>query len=205
MSISFPAYTPFIAGKGRCCNEKEYLLIIKCSADNFEAVRSRIRQLHTYQVPEIIAIACCRRRSGLPVLAPYLRCRRVEIGAAETLIFANPKQYIGTSHHILNSLKSSAVVPNYRDVHLRRKAFLEKVSYGASSKKSCAPGIGAEQGRYHKNMLALHGYRFLGFGLPELARIWRKNTIPVLFQGEGLDYVGGFSQAGTLGHSHSAI
>jgi periplasmic divalent cation tolerance protein len=42
--------------EGKVCNEKEYLLIIKCSADSFEAVRSRIRLLHTYQVPEIIAI-----------------------------------------------------------------------------------------------------------------------------------------------------
>lgn len=42
--------------EGKVFNEKEYLLIIKCSADSFETVRSRIRRLHTYQVPEIIAI-----------------------------------------------------------------------------------------------------------------------------------------------------
>jgi periplasmic divalent cation tolerance protein len=41
---------------GKVCNEKECLLVIKCAADGFEAVRNRIRQLHTYQVPEIIAL-----------------------------------------------------------------------------------------------------------------------------------------------------
>ncbi|HYK88231.1 MAG TPA: divalent-cation tolerance protein CutA [Acidobacteriota bacterium] len=42
--------------EGKLCDEAELLLLIKSSADRFDAVRSRIRQLHTYQLPEIIAV-----------------------------------------------------------------------------------------------------------------------------------------------------
>ena len=42
--------------EGKVWNEKEFLLIVKCPSDNFEAVRCRIRQMHTYQVPEVIAL-----------------------------------------------------------------------------------------------------------------------------------------------------
>ncbi len=42
--------------EGRVCDEGEFLLLIKSSTEKFEAVRRRIRQLHMYQVPEIIAL-----------------------------------------------------------------------------------------------------------------------------------------------------
>ena len=42
--------------EGRVCDEGEVLLIIKSSAARFEAIKSRIRMLHAYQVPEVIAI-----------------------------------------------------------------------------------------------------------------------------------------------------
>jgi periplasmic divalent cation tolerance protein len=42
--------------EGELCDEGEFLLLIKSSSERFEAVRSKIRSLHTYQVPEIIAI-----------------------------------------------------------------------------------------------------------------------------------------------------
>src|SRR5512136_2708002 len=42
--------------EGKLCNEAECLLLIKSSAEKFEAVRTRIRQLHSYEVPEIIAL-----------------------------------------------------------------------------------------------------------------------------------------------------
>jgi periplasmic divalent cation tolerance protein len=40
----------------KICDEKECLLIIKSSAEKFDAIKNRIRLLHTYQTPEIIAI-----------------------------------------------------------------------------------------------------------------------------------------------------
>jgi periplasmic divalent cation tolerance protein len=42
--------------EGKICDAGEHLLLIKSSAEKFEAVRSRIKELHTYQVPEIIAL-----------------------------------------------------------------------------------------------------------------------------------------------------
>jgi periplasmic divalent cation tolerance protein len=42
--------------EGKVCTEGEFLMLIKSSPERFEAIRSRIRQLHTYQIPEIIAV-----------------------------------------------------------------------------------------------------------------------------------------------------
>lgn len=42
--------------QGKVNEEGEWLLLIKTTADRFENVRATIRRLHTYQVPEIIAV-----------------------------------------------------------------------------------------------------------------------------------------------------
>ena len=42
--------------EGKVCDEGEFLMLVKTSSDHFEAVRAHIRRLHTYQVPEIIAV-----------------------------------------------------------------------------------------------------------------------------------------------------
>ena len=42
--------------EGKECNEQECLLLIKSTREKYEAVRARIRQLHSYEVPEIIAV-----------------------------------------------------------------------------------------------------------------------------------------------------
>ncbi len=41
---------------GKVQDEGECLLLIKSRSEKFESVRSRIRQLHTYRIPEVIAI-----------------------------------------------------------------------------------------------------------------------------------------------------
>ena len=56
--------------EGKVCDEGEFLLIIKSSAERFEAVRSRIRLLHTYKVPEVIAIPIA---AGDPAYLAWLR------------------------------------------------------------------------------------------------------------------------------------
>jgi periplasmic divalent cation tolerance protein len=43
--------------EGKLCEDKEFLLLIKSTEEKFEAVRSSIRRLHTYDVPEVIALA----------------------------------------------------------------------------------------------------------------------------------------------------
>ena len=40
----------------KLCRDAELLLVVKSVAEKFDAVRERIRLMHTYQVPEIIAV-----------------------------------------------------------------------------------------------------------------------------------------------------
>jgi periplasmic divalent cation tolerance protein len=42
--------------EGKVCSESECLLLIKSSAEKFAAIQRRIRLLHSYQIPEIIAV-----------------------------------------------------------------------------------------------------------------------------------------------------
>ncbi|GAB63660.1 MAG: divalent-cation tolerance protein CutA [Candidatus Jettenia sp.] len=42
--------------KGKLCAEHEVLMILKTKDDKFDIVEKRIRQIHSYEVPEIIAI-----------------------------------------------------------------------------------------------------------------------------------------------------
>jgi periplasmic divalent cation tolerance protein len=49
--------------KGEVCDSEEYLLIMKSRSSLFAALQSRIRELHSYEVPEIIAFPIAR---GLP-------------------------------------------------------------------------------------------------------------------------------------------
>jgi periplasmic divalent cation tolerance protein len=42
--------------EGKTCDSREWLLLIKSPAERFEAVRTRIRAMHSYQLPEIIAL-----------------------------------------------------------------------------------------------------------------------------------------------------
>ncbi len=58
--------------KGQVCDDPEVLMVIKTTAHRFESLKGRVRELHPYDVPEIIA---------LPVLAgwdPYLDWVRKE-------------------------------------------------------------------------------------------------------------------------------
>jgi periplasmic divalent cation tolerance protein len=42
--------------EGKVNEDEEFLLLIKSTAEKFEAVRSRICKIHTYQTPEVIAL-----------------------------------------------------------------------------------------------------------------------------------------------------
>jgi periplasmic divalent cation tolerance protein len=42
--------------EGKISDEKETMIIIKSREDLFERIRSRIKELHSYEVPEITAI-----------------------------------------------------------------------------------------------------------------------------------------------------
>jgi len=49
--------------KGKIYDEQEFLLIIKTRTSLFEAVQKRVKELHSYEVPEIISFPVAR---GLP-------------------------------------------------------------------------------------------------------------------------------------------
>lgn len=49
--------------KGEVCNEEEILMIMKTRSALFPALRDRVRTLHSYEVPEIIAFPI---EQGLP-------------------------------------------------------------------------------------------------------------------------------------------
>jgi periplasmic divalent cation tolerance protein len=51
-----PAIRSIYRWEGKVQDEGECLLLIKSASEKCEAVRSRIRQMHTYQTPEVIAI-----------------------------------------------------------------------------------------------------------------------------------------------------
>jgi periplasmic divalent cation tolerance protein len=52
-----PGMTSIYRWEGKICDSREWLLLIKAPAERFEAVRSRIRAMHTYQLPEVIAVS----------------------------------------------------------------------------------------------------------------------------------------------------
>ncbi len=51
-----PGLTSLYFWKGEICQDPELLLIIKTMESAFDALKERIRQLHPYDVPEIIAL-----------------------------------------------------------------------------------------------------------------------------------------------------
>jgi periplasmic divalent cation tolerance protein len=42
--------------QGKVTADKEFLLLIKSSTEKFEAIRSTIRSMHSYETPEVIAL-----------------------------------------------------------------------------------------------------------------------------------------------------
>jgi periplasmic divalent cation tolerance protein len=62
--------------QGRTADEEEYLLVIKSRREIFAALETRVRALHSYEVPEVVA---------LPVVAgsaPYLEWLRASTAPA---------------------------------------------------------------------------------------------------------------------------
>ncbi len=51
-----PSVRSLYLWKGEICDDPESMLMIKTSAECFPRLRSRIRELHRYEVPEIIGV-----------------------------------------------------------------------------------------------------------------------------------------------------
>ena len=67
-----PGMSSVYRWEGKRCEESETLLLVKTTADQFERVRARIREMHTYQVPEVIAVPIT---SGDPDYLFWLRAQ----------------------------------------------------------------------------------------------------------------------------------
>ena len=51
-----PQIRSIFSWKGEVCDEQETLLIVKSRGSMFERIKERVIQLHSYDVPEIIAL-----------------------------------------------------------------------------------------------------------------------------------------------------
>ncbi|MEK6785527.1 MAG: divalent-cation tolerance protein CutA [Nitrospirota bacterium] len=58
--------------EGKLINDQETLVLIKTTSDKFNSLEEAIQKIHSYKVPEIIAIPVCQ---GFP---PYLEWVRQE-------------------------------------------------------------------------------------------------------------------------------
>jgi periplasmic divalent cation tolerance protein len=56
--------------QGKLCNEAEILLIIKSTAELIDAINATIHRLHSYQVPEVIAVPIA---NGDPAYLKWIR------------------------------------------------------------------------------------------------------------------------------------
>ena len=52
-----PNVTSIFEWEGAVCEEREWLLVMKSHADVYDALESEVKALHSYEVPEIIALS----------------------------------------------------------------------------------------------------------------------------------------------------
>lgn len=69
-----PGLTSIYRWEGEIQRDAEVLLLIKTTAERFDPLTTTLRQLHPYDVPEIIALPIC---DGLPDYLSWLtKCTR---------------------------------------------------------------------------------------------------------------------------------
>ncbi len=55
-----PIHRSVYRWQGKICDDREYLLIIKTLEQEYEAVEAAVRELHSYELPEILAFRVSR-------------------------------------------------------------------------------------------------------------------------------------------------
>jgi periplasmic divalent cation tolerance protein len=55
-----PIHRSVYRWQGKICDDREYLLIIKSLEDEYEAIEAAVRELHSYDLPEILAFRVSR-------------------------------------------------------------------------------------------------------------------------------------------------
>ena len=61
--------------EGKIAQEEESMLVVKTTGDQYGAIEKAIKELHSYKVPEIVAVAV---KDGLPQYLEWIR-REVSI------------------------------------------------------------------------------------------------------------------------------
>ena len=65
-----PRIKSIYSWEGRVCEDEEVLLLVKSRTSLFPAIRDRVKSLHSYDVPEIIALPVI---DGLPAYLDWLK------------------------------------------------------------------------------------------------------------------------------------
>jgi periplasmic divalent cation tolerance protein len=55
-----PVHRSVYRWKGKVCDDSEYLLLIKTIEEEYDAVEATIQELHSYELPEILAFDIAR-------------------------------------------------------------------------------------------------------------------------------------------------
>lgn len=59
-----PVHRSVYRWRGKVCDDREFLLVIKTLESEYEAVETTIRELHSYELPEILAFQVSRGEAG---------------------------------------------------------------------------------------------------------------------------------------------
>jgi periplasmic divalent cation tolerance protein len=70
--------TSFYRWQGEVCEDEEHTLLIKTTAERYERLKTRLQAIHSYEVPEIIAL------DSLDVLDTYARWAYEQVGNDDT-------------------------------------------------------------------------------------------------------------------------
>ena len=74
-----PGVTSIYTWEGKTCRESEFLIEAKTVADRFDALARRVREVHSYDVPEIVAF---RVERGLPEYLDWVSGSTSEPGSS---------------------------------------------------------------------------------------------------------------------------
>ena len=58
-----PNVTSVFEWDGKVCEEQEWLLVMKSNADAYDALEAEVKTLHSYEVPEILALPVAKGSS----------------------------------------------------------------------------------------------------------------------------------------------
>jgi periplasmic divalent cation tolerance protein len=59
-----PVHRSVYRWKGKICDDREFLLVIKSLEQEYEAVEATVKELHSYELPEILAFRVSRGEAG---------------------------------------------------------------------------------------------------------------------------------------------